>query len=55
MKVPCEGCQERRENCHAVCEKYKKYKEAKAKAKRVYHPADQFTADMIIKQRRRKK
>lgn len=55
MKVPCEGCQERNEICHSVCEKYKEYKEAMAKKKRVYNPADQFKADMIMKQRRRKK
>lgn len=27
MRVPCYGCGERREGCHAVCERYRAYDE----------------------------
>ena len=26
IKVPCRGCEERTAECHATCEKYKRYK-----------------------------
>lgn len=56
MKVPCRGCEERSERCHAYCDRYKQYRgkmEAINRQKRIDNVLYQAHVEQVIRNKGR--
>lgn len=52
--TPCYGCNDRTEDCHCICERYKEYEAARDKRYEEKRKRMQYLGDICYMQRERK-